>query len=121
MEEIVKLWNEYANKYALAQVRVLTPKRKTRLRKCLEIMPELEHWRLALEQLCKSKFHLGENDRKWKATLDWFINTNHPHERFYNDSQIVEPVKPIGAKNLESGVDNETASNAISEMLRGIK
>jgi len=32
-----------------------------------------ENWRLALEEAQKRPFCFGENDRGWKATIDWFM------------------------------------------------
>ena len=68
-----------------------------------------------------NKFYLGENQRNWKADFDFFVNTNMPCVKFYEKSQEIEPEKKTGPTELEKGVDNETASRAISDILRGIK
>lgn len=63
-------WNKCS---AFPSVRVMTPDRmkvwKTRMTEPFF----REHWREALERLCSSDFCKGQNDRAWKADIDWFL------------------------------------------------
>jgi hypothetical protein len=115
------MWNEMASKHGLPKVIALTPKRKQRLKECWKILPEdIDKWRDSISQVPRNKFRLGENDRKWKANFDWFINTKTPFLTLLEEKQesFVETRKQ--PKQLERGVDNETASQHIGDILKGI-
>jgi hypothetical protein len=69
-DEVVLYWN---GKGCLPLVRSLSGTRLTKLRARWRLPEFQENWREAVDSLAGSKFHLGENDRGWKATIDWFL------------------------------------------------
>jgi hypothetical protein len=92
------------------------------------MLPDIEKWRLAIAQVPKDPFNRGENDRKWKANFDWFINTNTPFLKLLENATTDTPTeKPkgrfntdAGYKKTENGVDNETASKKLGDILQNI-
>ena len=75
---ITELWNVMASIHGLPKVQVLTPKRKQRIKLCWEMLPDIDKWKIAINEVPKDPFNRGENDRKWKANFDWFTNTKTP-------------------------------------------
>lgn len=127
-EEIIKIWNAMAVKNGLPQIKALTPKRVARLRECKKSITNLKDWEIAINEVAKSKFHLGENDRKWKAGFDWFCNSNMPCLNMLEKASVTTLDKKqhgrfntdAGYKKTENGVDNDTASRQLGDILKGI-
>ena len=61
----------------------LTPKRKQKLAARLDNL-EFSVCAKAIKKIAESDFHKGQNDRKWKATLEWLFNTDEKVEEFAN-------------------------------------
>ena len=127
MSSITSIWNEMAVKHGLPKVQVLTPKRKQRIKACWEMMPDLKKWEIAINEVPKDPFNRGENDRNWKANFDWFTNTKTPFMNLLENAEISEPEKKhgrfntnAGYKKTENGVDNNTASKKLGDILKGI-
>lgn len=73
-EILAELWNEVAKELGLSRVtKPLSKKRAELARKAIKIMPKTKQWSNALVEISNSSFHMGENDRKWKANFDWLI------------------------------------------------
>lgn len=75
-EEILREWNKLAKAKRLSSVLSMTPRLpviQTRMRHD----GFAQQWRKALKVIEKSGFHCGQNDRGWKASLDWFLGTKH--------------------------------------------
>lgn len=125
---ITELWNEMAQECGLPKVQVLTPKRKQRIKTCWEMMPDIEKWRIAINEVPKNPFNRGENDRNWRANFDWFINTKCPFLSLYENATTEVPEKKLhgrfntdaGYKKTENGVDNDTASRQLGDILKNI-
>jgi hypothetical protein len=47
------------------------------MRKAFKEHSVIEDWEMFAISLDKSKFHRGENDRKWVADFDWFIRSGN--------------------------------------------
>lgn len=130
MSSIAEMWNEMATKHGLAKIHALTPKRKQRIKACWEMMPDLDKWRIAIDEVPKDPFRRGENDRKWKANFDWFINTNTPFMTLLEAADIKTPDREqrtpsrlntgVGYEKLEGGLDNDTSSKLLGDILKGI-
>ena len=71
-EDYVRCWNEHAS-ILLPEVRTLTGKRLAKLRKRIKEGMTPAMFATAIKKLNESKFHLGENDRNWKADFDFVI------------------------------------------------
>lgn len=66
------LYNEVARDIGLSTARTLDDAREKKIRAALK-SHGLDGWREALDQLRQSRFCQGENDRGWKATLDFLL------------------------------------------------
>lgn len=71
------LWN--ANRGALAEVQVMTSKRRRHCNARLKEQPKAEYWEALFRRAAASPFLTGRNDRGWQVTFDWLIenDTNH--------------------------------------------
>lgn len=61
----------------------LTPKREQKLAARLDNLG-VALCAKAIKKIGQSDFHKGNNDRKWKATLEWLFNTDERVEEFAN-------------------------------------
>ena len=61
----------------------LTDKRKQKLAARIDNLG-VELCSKAIVNIGRSDFHKGQNDRKWKATLEWLFNTDEKVEEFAN-------------------------------------
>ena len=61
----------------------LTPKREQKLARALDNL-DVALCAKAIKKIGQSDFHKGNNDRKWKATLEWLFNTDERVEEFAN-------------------------------------
>lgn len=66
--EVVDTWNRLTNSKC-----TLTGGREQAIAKRLKDKFFSEQWLNGIEKLAGSPFLRGENERKWKATLDWFL------------------------------------------------
>ena len=71
-EHVVEVWNDLAAKHGLPSVKKITPERRKKLgafirRWCIDDITE------AIEAIPRSPFLLGQNDRGWQASFDWFL------------------------------------------------
>lgn len=70
IREIVNAWNEIPGVVKCASV---TSKRREKIAARWRETFFKAHWKEAIEKAKKSAFLRGENDRKWKADIDWFL------------------------------------------------
>lgn len=73
VEELVKQWNATPG---VRKVREITRARRDAFRTRSKDAGWLAQIAEALERVGKSAFCAGQNDRKWKATIDWFLKPN---------------------------------------------
>jgi uncharacterized protein YdaU (DUF1376 family) len=69
-QEVFDSWNSYG---ALPRCLVMSDKRRRTLAVRLNESFFAANWVAALNKVASSKFCLGESERGWKASLDWFI------------------------------------------------
>ncbi len=69
-EEVVAYWN---SKPKLRKVRALTDGRATAMRSRLKDKFFADNFREAIDKVAVSAFCNGANDRRWKATIDFFL------------------------------------------------
>lgn len=72
-KEIILQFVERWNSTTLPKCLEITRKRITSISQRLENPFFKDNWEQALEKIKVSSFCNGQNDRKWKATIDWFI------------------------------------------------
>lgn len=68
-------WNIAAKTHGLPVAKALTPDRKKKIRARLK-EHGIKGWNAALETIEKSEFLRGENDRAWRANLDFLCQPN---------------------------------------------
>jgi hypothetical protein len=71
-----ELWNELALRIGLSQARTLTPQRRKSLIARMREHGGLPAWRTALANVERSAFLQGENDRGWRADLDFLLTAS---------------------------------------------
>lgn len=71
--EAIAMWNGLAAECGLPKVAVATDPRKAALRQRLKECGGLEGWQIALDRIRGSPWMLGQNDRGWRADLDFII------------------------------------------------
>lgn len=80
-EAIKQFYDLYVDQFgANKNTYKLTPARISKLKSRLSDAGE-EMLRLAINNTANSKFHRGENDRGWKADLDWIIKSYEQVEK----------------------------------------
>lgn len=67
-------WNQMAQRTGLPQCLVVSDKRRRFLATRLKDDFFNRNWRAAIQKISESKFCLGESDRGWRASFDWFIS-----------------------------------------------
>ena len=80
VEIIVNLYNEICTP-ALPRCTTISKKRKSQISARLRDNPDPEYWRGVFKALAASEFHTGNNQREWKATID-FIKQPDKHLPF---------------------------------------
>ncbi len=84
----VRLWNFMAERHGLPVVLKMTDTRKRKLRARLKDCGGLEGWKVALEKVKATPGLRGENDRKWRADIDFLLQEkswNRLTEGFYDN------------------------------------
>lgn len=71
--EVREAWNAMAGSAGLPKVAHLSEVRRKHLKARWGDPFWLEHWQAAIAAIPSRPFLLGQNDRGWKATLDWFL------------------------------------------------
>lgn len=71
VNQLVELWNEHCGK--LPRVMKISTKRRRIILARLKELPDLNAWKLAIQELADSEFHTGKNDRGWKADFDFLM------------------------------------------------
>lgn len=71
--ELLNDWNELAGELGLPKAEVMSKARKAAfLARCREF-PGLEPWRRAFASIRGSPFLRGQNDKGWKADIDFLL------------------------------------------------
>lgn len=70
---VTESWNLMAQKHGLPQVAKLTHKRAAAINSRLAYSWWRKNWLVALNLVPKNPYLLGDNDRGWKANIDWFV------------------------------------------------
>jgi hypothetical protein len=75
MMEILREWNIFAENHDLPRILKLTKNRQKKLNARLKDEIFRKNWKKALAIIAKSDWHLGDNERNWRANFDWFIRS----------------------------------------------
>ena len=76
LDGLVDVWNQICVPL-LPQIMSLPPKRQNTIRARLKERPDLEEWKGIFQKIISSPFLRGENDKGWRADLDWSLNVNN--------------------------------------------
>lgn len=78
IEKMKNVWNEICGSAGLPTIRTLTNSRKDkmRVRWRSELECSLDLWRRVCELVTQSGHHTGENNRGWKADIDFLLQPN---------------------------------------------
>lgn len=66
-------WNSHPS---LPHIRIMTKDRKARLNRRAAYKDFRDNWQEAITALSQSPWHTGQNDRGWKADVDWFLKND---------------------------------------------
>lgn len=69
----VEVWNETARANGLPVCQKITTPRRAKLKQRLKSCGGLDGWRTACERVGASPFCRGENDRGWRANIDFLL------------------------------------------------
>lgn len=70
---VVDHWNAMAKANGLSVVKLLTDARRKALKTRIDEAGGVDQFRAAIDKVPQSSFLLGDNDRKWKADLDFIL------------------------------------------------
>lgn len=70
--DLAQIWNEECPN--LPQAMVANKSRMAAARSRLDAQPDLEFWREFARAINSNPFCCGDNDRKWKASVDYFVS-----------------------------------------------
>lgn len=73
VDEAFRLYNETAHTARLTKAQVLTERREKQLRRRLAECGGIEGWRVAMAKLAASPLCTGDNDRGWRADIDFVL------------------------------------------------
>jgi hypothetical protein len=73
VEGAFDLWNEMASRSGLPAAQKVTASRKAKMSARLKDCGGIDGWRVALEKVTASDFLVGNNDRGWKADIDFVL------------------------------------------------
>ncbi len=101
-ESLMKAWNTVAEARGLVPCQVMGAKRRAALHARWKEAFWREHYAEALERLRAIRWVRGENDRKWRADVEWFLRPDTVTkllEGGYDDN-----VKSVGASRSGGGL-----------------
>lgn len=73
LDEAVRMFNATAERAGLPTAMKMNDQRRAKLRQRLKDAGGLDGWRVALEKLAASPHCTGQNDRGWRADLDFLL------------------------------------------------
>lgn len=71
--EFMTYWN---NESLLPEIKLFSESRRRTLNKRATEPVFAENWRLIIDKLRASAFHTGQNDRGWRASVDWLLKND---------------------------------------------
>mgnify|MGYP000266679232 CR=1 FL=1 len=72
-DKFIEHWNSFDN---LPRVRALSKGRRAKLLSRMKEKSFRENWKEIVRKLSESAFHTGQNDRGWRASIDWIIKND---------------------------------------------
>lgn len=100
---LMDAWNAVAKERGFSQCKSQTPQRIAAWKKRLADPFVRKHWPDAIAVIGRSDFHCGKNDRKWKATIDWFLRPNSVATLMEMDDGLEQKPARRSGRHLEKG------------------
>ncbi len=91
VEQVIAAWNDVAEKYKLRRIQLFPNHRRTALRARMA-EAGLEGVLAAIGKVHESRFLQGNNDRGWKATIDFILQASSfckVLEDHYKDEELI--------------------------------
>ena len=88
VSEAFEAWDAIAGGAGLPKIRSVTPQRRQKMRarlnemKAIKKLDPLAIWQAALRQLVRSPHHMGENERGWRANIDFMLQAGRWQQFF---------------------------------------
>lgn len=89
-DRALAIWNEMAKRIGLPVALKMTDDRRRQLRRRLKEHGGIEGWRFACEKVRDSPYLRGENDKGWRADIDFLVSPRkflRVIEGFYDDKK----------------------------------
>lgn len=119
LSELFDFWNETAFKSGLSQCLIISDQRRRKLEIRLGNEFFAVNWKSAISRIAASRFCRGENDRGWRASLDWFIQPDSVPkimEGKYDDR--VKPIEVERPTHATNGTYDSRTPEEIEEQTR---
>jgi hypothetical protein len=115
-QAIVQRWRGLASQHSLKTVYKLSNARRGHLDARLADEWWRDHWEESMAHIPKSPFLMGDNDRGWKATFDWFLKPDTAAKVLEGayDGKPKDVGSPRGGRSFEHGPDQEGKFDGIS-------
>lgn len=116
----VEAWNRHRGRLPKAHA-VPLGQRAGRIAAALQAEPRLERWESAMKALASSPFHLGENGRGWKATIDFLVQpSQYPKWLEAGDEKAAAPAPAeqvwcVACSNRQATYGPGTRNPAVAE------
>jgi hypothetical protein len=75
-QSAIAMWNGLAERMRLPMCKALNDERRRKLHKRLEEAGGLEGWSVALDEVERSRFLCGSNNRGWRAGIDFMLQAS---------------------------------------------
>jgi hypothetical protein len=70
---IMRCWNRVAGEAGFCSIQMMSPDRRNKLLRLIKRLGHVNRVLEAIERIGRTPFLCGRNDRRWKASLDWFL------------------------------------------------
>lgn len=106
--DLLTQWNTLCEKCpSLSKILKISSERRFKLKKRFKNKHFVENYAKAIQAIADCPFLLGDNDRKWKVSFDWFIRNDSSYvkilEGFYKDRNYISKNVQEVLKSLEGG------------------
>lgn len=115
-KSMVDYWNEKVTRHGLPTCKKITAGRRQKLKSRFvgECDGELDVWRKAVDLLCESPHHVGDNERGWKANIDFLLQPNRVTQMLEHDESDKKERKVVDLSDFKAKVI-ESAPDSIKE------
>lgn len=92
--DLCRHWNEFCHAHpSISRIIKVNRERRDKLKTRFQNKHFREHYKEAIQTIGQSPFLLGDNQRKWKVSFDWFIHNDNNYVKIlegrYTDSKYV--------------------------------